>query len=151
MNTNLTPELQKQIIKEANSSAANFHYYPGSEQFEDMGSAYETGAFKYAEKWQEAEQKIKELTQWKKEATLLLGPLLEWEQAQKDIPLGYSITRELLRRAKLCTEAEQRAERYEKALREIKKGLNWIENSRELDIIHEALTPKTTTDGSANG
>lgn len=57
MTTNLTPKLQKQIAKEAASSAANFHYYPDSEEYEDMQSAYETGAKKYALKWQEAEQR----------------------------------------------------------------------------------------------
>lgn len=54
----LNEQLKKQIRNEATSSAANFHYYPGSEQFEDMETAYETGAFKYAEKWQSAQQLV---------------------------------------------------------------------------------------------
>lgn len=53
----LNEQLQAQIEQEATSSAANFHYYPGSEQFEDMESAYETGAFKYALEWQQSEQR----------------------------------------------------------------------------------------------
>lgn len=53
--SNLTLELQKQIEQEAKSSAANFNYYPGSEECGDLESAYVTGASKYALKWQAAE------------------------------------------------------------------------------------------------
>lgn len=159
MSKELTPELKKQISQEAQSSAANFHYYPGSEVYEDMESAYETGATKYALKWQEAEQKIKELTQWKKEASWLLDPLLEWGQGRKDIPLGNDITKEILRRAKLFTEGEQKAERYEKALFEIQfKATSAIFPHLPVETVGaqmcieieqlatRALTPKQTTD-----
>lgn len=109
----LNKQLQAQIEQEATSSAANFHYYPGSEQFEDMESAYETGAKKYALKWQQS---------------------------------------------------EQRAARYEKALKEIQAKVNkgifphlpvetmGAQMCIEIDqYITDLLTPKQGTDDAANG
>ena len=37
-------------------------------------------------------------------------------------------------------QAEQQLEQMAKALKEVKKGLNWIDSSRELDIIRGAIT-----------
>lgn len=98
----LSPELHAQIEQEAKSSAANFNYYPESNECEDLESAYVTGATKYTSKWQEA---------------------------------------------------EQRAERYEKALKEIQEHIkNVLKGNTAVNImgisliISEALTPKTTND-----
>lgn len=57
----LTAQLQAQIEQEAKSSAADFNYFPDSEECVDLESAYVTGATKYAEKWQDAEQRATEL------------------------------------------------------------------------------------------
>lgn len=104
------------------------------------------------DKLKQAEQEIKQLTQWKKEATLLLDPLLEWGQSQKDIPLGRSITHEVLRRAKLYTEAEQRADRYEKALKEIRDMDHTNPDAYAMKLkAYWALTPKPSTDDTTNG
>lgn len=70
MTPTISPELIAKIEQEARSSAANFHYYPGSEAFEDLESAYETAAKKYALKWEQAEQKIDKLTDILDEARL---------------------------------------------------------------------------------
>lgn len=59
----------------------------------------------------EPEERIQRLEQWKNEASLLLDPLFNWGHAQKDIPLGSSVTTEILRRAKKFTEAEEMMER----------------------------------------
>lgn len=104
---------------------------------------FKTGAQEYAIKWQTTEQ-------WKKEANLLLDPLLEWGHAQKDIPLGSSITSEILRRAKLYTAAEAKADRYEKALRLIEQmsdpGDYYKAICEMKAIATEALKPKTDND-----
>lgn len=117
---------------------------------------YIKGATPYAEKWQEAEQKNKQLTQWKREATALLDPLLEWGQSQKDMPLGCSITEELLRRAKDYTGLKERAERYEKALKDIRRWelatgkkvrVTYLDILKDImRVVNNALTPKTSTE-----
>lgn len=107
------------------------------------------------------EQEIKNLQQWKKGATELLGPLITWGQAQKDIPLGHDVTKEILRRAKLFS-------KYEKALKDIAEQKTCAETEADEDIpigsdgkrigdievgydscietAREALTPKTSND-----
>lgn len=156
----LTPELQKQIEQEAidaTKDRKDTDFDIGWNQGYEKG--YEAAGEKYALKWQEAEQKIKELTQWKKEASWLLDPLLEWGQGRKDIPLGNDITKEILRRAKLFTEAEQKAELYEKTLFEIQfKATSAIFPHLAVETVGaqmcieieklatRALTPKQTTD-----
>lgn len=45
---NLQEQLKQQIEQEAKSNAANFNYYPESEECEDLESSYITGATKYA-------------------------------------------------------------------------------------------------------
>lgn len=44
----LSKQLQEQIEQEAKSSAADFNYYPGSTECEDLESPYTTAATKYA-------------------------------------------------------------------------------------------------------
>lgn len=44
----LSKQLQGQIEQEAKSSAADFNYYPGSTECEDLESSYTTAATKYA-------------------------------------------------------------------------------------------------------
>lgn len=141
----LNKQLQEQIELEAKADAKKL---TGRVPIFRMGyeSGYYDGAEKYAELWQAAEQ-------WKREAKLLLDPLLEWGQAQKDIPLGISITSEILRRAKLWQAAEAKAARYEKALKEIINQANFSPGNSWQDIAFQmkcvatdALTPKTSTD-----
>lgn len=66
------------------------------------------------------EQQITKLEQWKSEADLLLAPLLEWGHAQKDIPLGKSITEDILRRAKEYAGVKERAQKLVDTLEWIK-------------------------------
>lgn len=94
MTTNLAPELQTQIEQEA----AKLYPLIGHVK-KKIG--YETGAKKYAEKWQEA---------------------------------------------------EARADRYEKALKEIYGHAGFVPHKHEMiTIAREALTPKTSIDDTANG
>lgn len=101
----LSKQLQEQIEQEAKSSAADFNYYPGSTECEDLESSYTTAATKY-------------------------GLLYETALA--------------------------RAERAEKALREIKELAVFPKTENEsgvaiyniLKICEAALTPKTGEDES---
>lgn len=96
-----------------------------------------------------AQQQVEQLEQWKAEAKLLLDPLLEWGQAQKDVPLGGSITSEILRRAKLYTESQQRIEQLEKALNQI-TNVGWSLGVQGcINVANNALNPKTDSDEQA--
>lgn len=72
LNEQLSPELQKQIEQEAKSSAADFNYFPGSEECEDLESAYTAGATKYAEKLQEAQQLVE---RYEKALKAIISPI----------------------------------------------------------------------------
>lgn len=139
----LTEQLQTRIEQEAEANTLHFKdvndYDAG--RIGGYKEGYEAAGVHYGALWQTAEQ-------WKKEASLLLNPLLEWGQAQKDMPLGVSITAEILRRAKLWQAAEEKAARYEKALKEILEHIK-THRANEMGIalvISEALTPKTSED-----
>lgn len=110
--TELKPELKAQIWEEAKAYAKSF----GRKEIGYYSLNYQAGATAYALKIQQAEERIKQLEQWKKEAKLILDPLLDWGQEQKDIPLGKDVTVEILRRAKLYTEAEEMMERMEREI-----------------------------------
>lgn len=58
--TQLPAEVKKDIEIKAKSSAANFNYYPGSSEFEDLESSYITGATAYAIKLNQAQQLLRE-------------------------------------------------------------------------------------------
>lgn len=88
----------------------------------------------YALKRQETERKIKELTQWKREASELLNPLIEWGQGRSDMPLGGSITEEILRRAKLFTEPGKKERTFE-----VKRATNGRGTSNLILVINEAI------------
>lgn len=144
MSKELSKEIREQIEREAlagQKERANTDYAKGFNLGYETG--YEAAGEKYAALWQAAEQ-------WKKEAKLLLDPLLEWGQAQKDIPLGSSITSEILRRAKLYTAAEAKIERYEKALKLIEQMSDPGDYYKAIcdmkSIATEALSPKTSSD-----
>lgn len=158
----ISEQLQNELDQEAKAESKKL---TGRVPIFRMGyeAGHYDGAERYAEKWQQAEQKIKELRKWQEEAGSLLDPLLEWGQAQKDIPLGCSITVEILRRAKLYTEAEQRAERL---INEIENIMDFIAESKGGQLSDVArltsventlartlasLTLKTSTDGTTNG
>lgn len=148
----LSQEIRQQIENEAidgTKDRAENDFSVGWNQGYEKG--YEGAGEKYAEKWQAAEWRVKELEQWKKEAAALLNPLLEYGQAH--FPLGRSITQELLRRAKLYKEAEQRATAHENTLKLLMGYFVKCHNNSEtpdlLTVIHsidEAITPKASTD-----
>lgn len=101
---------------------------------------YIKGATQYVEKWHDSEQEVRKLKQWREEAGSLLNPLLEWGQAQKDMPLGCSITKEILRRAALFS-------KYEKALKEIRDMDHVSTDAYAMKLkAYWVLKPKTTTD-----
>lgn len=134
MTTSLTLELQKQIKQEAKSSAADFCYHPGSSENEDLESAYVTGASKYTALWQAAEASAKARGEI---ITQLNNRLTNIETALR--------------------EAEAKADRHEKALKEIlsqlaplclKTHIAW--RNTAIELCNEALTPKQTTDDQEN-
>jgi len=64
-------------------------------------------------KLHQAEQEIKELKQWKSEATELLNPILEYGQSKEaGIPLGQSITDTVLERCKQFDAARALLEKF---------------------------------------
>lgn len=127
--SNLTPELQKQIEQEAidaTKDRKDTDFDIGWNQGYEKG--YEAAGIKYALKWQAAEASAKERG---KIITTLNNRLTNIETALK--------------------EAEQRAERYEKALRGILETTPTVSGANTMRFIaREALTPKTTTDDTVN-
>lgn len=94
-------------------------------------------------------QRIELLERWKKEAQELLNPIFDW--GQKKLPLGTSITKEALRRAKeydtlvdILDEARLQIEYLHKKFGETGSGNNI------LGRIKTALTPKTGSDDTVN-
>lgn len=69
-----------------------------------------------------------------------------WDDAKEDWEAGATTY------ASLWQEAEQRAERYEKALKQIEQmsdpGDYWLAVCRMKSIASDALTPKTSTDAA---
>lgn len=100
----------------------------------------------HALKLQQAEENIKQLEQWKKEATMLLDPLLDWGHAQKDIPLGNDVTVEVLRKAKRYTEAEEMMGRMADRLRVLNERIdvlwNTVGTSKPIPENHAAIITK---------
>jgi hypothetical protein len=108
-NTQLPKEVVEQIKKQAKSSAANFNYYPESDEFDDLTSAYITGATEWA--------------QWKVKYDELLASVDEKIDkalhAERN-KMQAKITASEVAWAKECQELKERAERMETALEWIK-------------------------------
>lgn len=94
----------------------------------------------------ELQRRIYLLEQWKREATVLLDPLLNWGHAQKDIPLGSSVTIEILRRARLYTEAEEMMGRMAYTMRVLNERMdnlwNTVGTSKPIPENHAAIITK---------
>jgi hypothetical protein len=70
-------------------------------KFNIITSPIEKILTEYAKKLHQADQEIAQLKQWKKEATELLNPILEYGQSKEaGIPLGGNITSVVLERCK---------------------------------------------------
>lgn len=154
----LNEQLQKEINQEAKAEAKKL---TGRVPIFRMGyeAGHYDGAEKYAEKWQEAQQQVEQLTQWKKETKLLLDPILDWGQSNKNVPLGASITEEVLSRAKEHDKLKAKVERYENALKDVqakaKRGIfphlpvETMGSQMCIEInqyVTDLLTPKTGSD-----
>jgi hypothetical protein len=89
----------------------------------------------YASKLAQVEQENKELKQWKKEAQLLLNPILEYGQSKEaGIQLGKSITKTVLEQ---CKQFEQARTLLEK--------ITTMDEVRDHDLANEI---KTFLDGT---
>lgn len=130
----LKEQLQKQIEQEAEDYAsvqigdkAKFISHHDSRRWDDAKEDWEAGAEHYAALWQAAEVRINELHVELEKYSLLINSKI-----------------------KELNTAEEKADRYEKALKLIEQmsdpGDYWIAVTRMKSIASDALTPKSGED-----
>lgn len=90
----------------------------------------------------ELERENKELIQWKKEQMEVWGPVLDWFQENKNIPLGTSISKEALRRSQEFERLEKEVETLREVLKDVKTYIPSHYPSLHTDI-EDVLNPRT--------
>lgn len=138
-NTQLPAELQAEILAKSvqygrnNSTSVKIEF--------SLTEGYQIGATIYATRWQEAEDKLRQLQvehatireevvrlrRLNKESAELMDPIVTWGHEQsKTLKLGQSIFAAVLDYAKKWEAEGMHSEKLAEALEEAEKSLNWM-------------------------
>ena len=145
-NNTLPAEVQEQIEQEAKDFKKKPHYKNGdplscSPQIY-LERGYIAGATEWAVwkvKYDELKGEVDDLKRWKREACMVIDPIIEYGQGHKDAKLGRSITEFVIERCKEYDRIKDKADKMEAALREIIKDIGSLADGDIFEIASKAL------------